>query len=60
MANTLKVAKVASIIELHSQGWSQRRIARELGVSRGAVERHLRAAAAKTDAPIVGADPKES
>ena len=51
MANTLKVAKVASIIELHSQGWSQRRIARELGVSRGAVERRLRAGAAKTDAP---------
>ena len=41
MANRLKVAKVSSIHELHSQGWSQRRIARELGVSRGAVARHL-------------------
>jgi transcriptional regulator len=41
MANTLKVAKVASVLELHAQGWSQRRIARELGVSRGAVERQL-------------------
>lgn len=42
MANHLKVAKVASIQELHEMGWSQRRIARELGVSRGAVARHLR------------------
>jgi hypothetical protein len=25
MANTLKVAKVASILELHAQGWSQYR-----------------------------------
>jgi transposase len=41
MANRLKVAKVSSIRELHSQGWSQRRIAGELGVSRGAVSRHL-------------------
>ena len=36
MANCLKVAKVSSILELHERGWSQRRIARELGVSRGA------------------------
>ena len=42
MANRLKVAKVASIIELHQMGWSQRRIARELGVSRDAVARHLK------------------
>ena len=42
MANVLKVAKVSSIKELHDQGWSQRRIAKELGVSRGAVARHLR------------------
>lgn len=44
MANLLKVAKVSSIHELHAQGWSRRRIARELGVSRGAVSRHLRSA----------------
>lgn len=42
MANRLKVANVLSIQSLHAQGWSQRRIARELGVSRGAVARHLR------------------
>jgi transposase len=43
MANRLKVAKVLSIKTLHAQGWSQRRIARELGVSRGAVARQLQA-----------------
>ena len=41
MANRLKVAKVLSIKQLHDQGWSQRRIARELGISRDAVSRHL-------------------
>lgn len=41
MANRLKAAKVLSIKTLHAQGWSQRRIARELGVSRGAVARQL-------------------
>jgi len=41
MANRLKVAKVLSINQLHDQGWSQRRIARELGISRDAVARHL-------------------
>lgn len=41
MANRLKVAKVLSIKQLHDQGWSQRRIARELGVSRDAVARQL-------------------
>lgn len=56
MANTLKVAKVSSILELHSQGWSQRRIARELGVSRGAVERQLRAVTVPTHTPRVADD----
>ena len=51
MANRLKVAKVASILELHERGWSQRRIARELGVSRGAVARHLLAASNEAKAP---------
>ena len=41
MTNWLKVAKVLSIKQLHDQGWSQRRIARELGISRDAVARHL-------------------
>ena len=41
MANRLKMALVQSIQQLHAAGWSQRRIARELGIDRGAVKRHL-------------------
>jgi transposase len=44
MANHLKVAKVLSIQALHAQGWSQRRIARELGINRETVARHLKEA----------------
>ena len=51
MANRLKVANVVSIQTLHEQGWSQRRIARELGVSRGAVARHLASDSKKAKAP---------
>ncbi len=43
MSNHLKVAIVLSIQALHAQGWSQRRIARELGISRHSVSRHLKA-----------------
>ena len=32
MANRLKVANVHAVLTLHQQGWSNRRIARELGV----------------------------
>jgi predicted transcriptional regulator len=35
---------VLSIQALHAQGWSQRRIARELGISRHSVSKHLKAA----------------
>ena len=48
MANRLKAAKVLSIQTLHERGWSQRRIARELGISRGAVLRHLQKLADST------------
>ena len=41
MANELKMAIVSSILTLHKRGWSQRRIARELGVSRTTVGRYL-------------------
>ena len=44
MTNHLKIAKVMSIQALHRQGWSQRRIARELGADRGTVARQLRQA----------------
>lgn len=60
MVNRLKVANVLSIQALHEQGWSQRRIARELGVSRGAVARHLRNGSNKAKAPIGSDDSNEA
>ena len=41
MANQLKMALVETVLRLHAQGWSQRRIARELGIDRAAVARHI-------------------
>ena len=43
MANLLKMANVQSILLLHAQGWTQRRIARELGIDRGTVSRYVQA-----------------
>jgi hypothetical protein len=45
MANQLKMAFIDAILTLYSQGWSQRAIARRLGVHRGTVSRHVRLAA---------------
>jgi len=42
MANQLKMAMVQAIIALLEQGWSQRRIARELGIHRETVTRYDR------------------
>jgi DNA-binding transcriptional regulator LsrR (DeoR family) len=42
MANYLKMGQQETILSLHQQGWSKRKIARELGVDRGAVRRILR------------------
>ena len=44
MANQLKMALIETLLRLHAQGWSQRRIARELGIDRSAVARHIRCA----------------
>ncbi len=41
MGNHLKMAKVNAILMLHARGWSNRRIARELGIDRDAVSRHV-------------------
>ena len=41
MANRLKMATVEAIAALVARGWSQRRIARELGVSRETVGRYV-------------------
>src|SRR6516165_1335950 len=42
MANLLKMAISETIRTLHRRGWSQRRIAAELGVNRETVARHIR------------------
>ena len=42
MANLLKMAIRETIRTLHQRGWSQRRIADELGINRETVARHLR------------------
>lgn len=42
MANVLKMARVHAIVGLLEQGWSHRRISRELGVDRGTVSRYDR------------------
>jgi hypothetical protein len=44
MANLLKMAVSETIRTLHRRGWSQRRIADELGTNRETVARHLRQA----------------
>ena len=55
MANQLKMAFVETLLRLHAQGWSQRRIARELGIDRAAVARHIRQAEAAAKSPDNGA-----
>lgn len=45
MANLLKVAMIETILTLKARGWSQRRIAHELGINRETVARHLQQAA---------------
>src|SRR5271167_4599357 len=55
MANQLKMADVQSILTLHKRGWSARRIARELGINRETVNRHIRRAGA---ASSPGTEPK--
>jgi transposase len=58
MANQLKVAKVFSIKALHAQGWSQRRIAKALGINRETVARYLHSASKPAKAPP-GSDTSE-
>ncbi len=42
MANRLKMADIQAILLLKRRGWSDRRIARELGVHRETVSRYVR------------------
>jgi transposase len=48
MSNLLRVAMIETIRSLHQRGWSQRRIARELGIDRETVARYLRPPAASS------------
>jgi transposase len=52
--NQLNVKRQQSIIALFEQGWSKRRIARELGVDRLTVRRYLAAAVSKSPTPQTG------
>ena len=52
--NQLKVHQQQSIVALHEQGWSKRKIARELGLDRVTVRKYL--AAAKSPIPQTGSD----
>ena len=42
MSNVLKVSHQEAIRSLHEKGWSQRRIARELGINGRTVRRYIR------------------
>lgn len=48
MANHLKMAVIQAIMALHRRGWSNRRIARELGVHRETVARNIRVGQARS------------
>jgi transposase len=60
MANQIKMAIRDSIYTLYDRGWSRRRIARELGLNRETVGRHLRMREAVKPAisPAGAEDPK--
>jgi transposase len=51
MANQIKMAVSEAIIRLLERGWSQRRVARELGVNRETVSRYVRLAAESASKP---------
>src|SRR5215470_9825783 len=59
MANRLKVAMIETILRLHQRGWSNRRIARELGIDRGTVARQIRTFKASPNAAtvLIGSEP---
>lgn len=52
--NQLKVNQQQSIIALREQGWSKRKIARELGLDRATVRKYLEGLAAKSPTPQTG------
>lgn len=57
--NQLKVNIQASIVGLSRQGWSKRRIARELGLDRATVRKYLAGADSKSPTPQTGSEEAE-
>ena len=55
--NQLKLSQQQSILTLHKAGWSNRAIARELGLHRETVGKYLRSETPVTPAATVGSDP---
>ena len=51
MANRLKMAKIDAILALHLRQWSIRRIAKELGLHRDTVARHIQACQPRQNRP---------
>jgi len=56
MANRLKMAEQKAIQVLYEKGWSQRRIARELGVNRETVGRYVRLRGQRSEGEEAGAE----
>jgi len=56
MMNQLEVNRQQSIIGLHQQGWSKRRIARELQLDRATVRKYLAPEISKLPTPQTGCD----
>jgi transposase len=54
MANQIKVVTIHSISTLYKRGWSQRRIARELGLDRETVRRYIQLEISKPAIPTAG------
>jgi len=54
--NQLKLSQQQSILTLHKAGWSNRAIARELGLNRETVGKYLRSETPVPPAPTVGSD----
>jgi len=60
MSNTLKVSMIETIRELAKKGWSQRRIAEELGIHRKTVRNYLGGDSKCTIVPAGDLDAKDS
>jgi len=57
MSNYLEMAMIHSILTLHAQGWSARRIALELGINRETVGRHVAASGSKPATRVANPPP---